>query len=395
MSRFFWNTLPYLLALEIFSLLPVRVPSVKNTQPHFATGVVHLPLRPGNIQRKLDHLSQAANKAGLDFVVLTNLDKVFPSGTAGVRNGVDIYTEIETSTPAGHGIYFYSHTDAAELNEKKLREQAWQHFLGKNSHRGAFFVVSHPSSFFIPWERLDRFPDGIELINLRALVERFAFDSPLSFALTALLSPFNPYLATLRAYDPVSRDFKGFDAVNTVAPGHFGLTATDDLSDWPLLEHAGIPIPPWEQTLKSATNVVFPEAALSEDFGTRRRQIYSAIRDGRSALLLQAIHPFSGNDWYLECGKSSYRSGDKFALREAGCEFVIKLPPTLSGTRKIVLIRDGEVELEIPRARDEEHIPVTQDGAYRLEVWVRRSTLFHVLLDKEIPYLFYNPLYVR
>jgi hypothetical protein len=398
LSRIFWIALPYLIIVEVFSVMPLRVPQTKNrsgVSPPFLTGAVHLPVGRGDLGKKLDRIAAAARNAGLDFLVLANQDKVFPESAAGSRGGVDLFTEMEATTPAGHALYFYSHTTAAGSSAKKLKEMAWRHFLGTETHKGAFLVVAHPSSVFAPWERLDRFPDGIELINLRSLVERQAFDSPLAFALTIAVGPFNPYLSALRLFDPVARDLRGWDAVNEVSPGHFGLVATDDLSDWPMVDRTGFAIPPWETTLKVASNVVFPDGPVAASFADRRAQIYRALEQGRSALLFHAVHPFEGNDWSLSCGGKTYRSGDKFALRVPGCEFVVKLPPTLKFKRKIVLLRDGAVAAEINSAKDEERIPVDQDGAYRLEVWVKESSAMHLLLDREIPYLFYNPLYVR
>lgn len=110
---------------------------------------------------------------------------------------------------------------------------------------------------------------------------------------------------------------------------------------------------------------------------------------------MHAVHPFNGNDWSLVCGKNEYRSGDKFALRQAGCEFVVRTPKTLVAPRKIVLLRGGEVVWSTTTTNQVERIPVEKDGAYRLEVWVKQHTLFRALLNREVPYLFYNPLYVR
>lgn len=393
MRRVFWTVLLYGALAEIFSVLPTRIATNPSETKPYLTGAVHFPVSPE--PAALDRLSTAAHEAGLDFLVLANLDHVFPEGVFGRRHEVDLFPEIEVSTPAGHALLFYSQTSAAGMTAPKLKEIAWHHFLGGESRPGLFLVIAHPSSVFNPWDRLDRFPEGVELINLRALLERRAVDSPLSFAISALVAPFNPYLSTLRLFEPDARDLQGWDAMNAVSPGHFGLLATDEVSHWPILGRLGIPIPPWRQTLSATANVVFPEGPVAATPTERRRQVYRAIRDGRSALLLHAVHPFEGNDWALVCGKKEYRSGDKFALRESGCEFVVRTPPSLKYPKHLVLYRDGKPEAEIASAGDVERIPVTQDGAYRLEVRVHTHSLFRILLNQEVPYLIYNPLYVR
>lgn len=393
--HFFWSALLFLLLLEIFSVLPPHTQETDQGSPAFLTGAIHIPFAPSSGEKRLERLTQAARKARLDFLVLSNLDETLPSSLAGVKSGIDVFTEIEASTPAGHTLLFYSHTTAASFSKSRLKELAWRHFLGTDSRPGIFSVVAHPSSVFTPWERFDRIPDGIELINLRSLLERQAFDSPLSFGFTMLTWPFNAYLTALRLWEPNARDFKGWDAINSVSPGHFGVIAADDLSDWPVVGRLGSWAPQWEQNLGAAANVVFPDSAISEDFTERRAQIYRALRHGKSALLFQAIHPFSGNDWALECGEKLFRSGDKEAVMQGKCGFVVKTPVTLSASKRLVLWRDGEVVKEIDSARPVERIAVEEKGTYRLEVWVKQRTLFRILLNKEVPYLFYNPLYVR
>ncbi len=396
MTRVFPSLILAALLFEIYSVLPLRVTEYDEGSPPYIAGSVHVALSPGSARQPiLDQIAAAAERSRLGFVVLATQDKTLPESVAGTRRGVDFYPEMEISTPSGHALVFFSHTAAATLAGPRIRELGWNHFLGKESRAGMFVVAAHPSSVFHPWERLDRMPEGVELINLRSLVERHAFDSPLSFALTLAVSPFNPYLGALRLYQPFSRDFVGWDATNTVNPGHFGIVATDDLSDWPGLNRFGLLFPPVNQTLAVASTIVFPDGPLSTNFDQRRKQVYRSLREGKSALLMQAIHPFEGNDWTMTCGKKEYRSGDKFALREPGCEFVIRTPDTLPNRKRLVLLRDGEAVAEIPAARQVERVPVDKDGAYRLEVWVKQASLFRVLMNREVPYLLYNPLYVR
>ncbi len=393
MRRVFWTVFLYAALLEIFSVLPLRTSPPKEEAKPYLIGAIHFPV--SSDAAALDRLTEDAHRAGLDFLVLANLDRVFPEGTFGERHAVDLYPEVEVSTPAGHALLFYSQTSAAGMSVAKLKDVAWRHFLGDESRPGLFLVIAHPSSVFNPWDRLDRFPEGLELINLRALLERQAVDSPPSFAMSALVAPLNPYLSTLRLYQPDTRDFQGWDAMNAVSPGHFGVLATDEVSHWPILGRLGIPVPPWQQTLSATANVVFPEGPIGSTPRERRAQVYRALRDGRSAILLNAVHSFDGNDWALVCGKKEYRSGDKFALRETGCEFVVRTPPTLKYPRRLILYRDGKPEAEIASAGDVERFPVTQDGAYRLEVRVHTHSFFRILLNQEVPYLIYNPLYVR
>ncbi len=387
MRRFVFTSLLFIALIEIFSVLPLRVPLEKGDLPYLV-GALHVPLR-GNPAAATEILAEQAALHGLDFIVLSDLDKKLPDSVAGEHHGVDVFTEMEASTPAGHATYFFSHTPDAGLSALELKAQAWRHYNGLAATPGAFLVVAHPSSPSVPWGRLDRSAEGIELFNLRALVEQNAVENPLGLATTLLLAPFSAYLSALRLSAPNVRDLKGWDAVNSLSQGHFATVATDDLFDWPGIRrlHGTPPI-------AVATNVLFPPATLSSDFATRRKQIYSAIREGKSALLFQSIHPFQGNAWELVCGGTVSRSGSTVPFT-AGCEFLVNTPASLPFSRTIKLIRDGETVYSINSGQTQERFALDKPGSYRVEVWVEHTTLMGFFQGAEVPYVFYNPLYVR
>lgn len=389
MRRFVFTTLLFLAGIETYSVLPLRVRAEKSDLP-FLVGALHVPLR-GDPSAATKTLAETALKNGIDFIVLANLDKKLPDSVAGEYQGVDVFTEMEASTPAGHAVYFFSHTADSNLSERELKAQAWRHYNGLNATPGAFLVVAHPSSPTVPWGRLDRSAEGIELFNLRALIEHSAFEDPVGLLTTLSLAPFNAYLSSLRLSAPNSRDLKGWDAVNTLSPGHFATVATDDLFDWPMVRRASAdPTLP----LSIATNVLFPSEPLSLDFSTRRKQIYSTLKQGKSALLFQAIHPFQGNSWELACGSTRARSGATVPFAPS-CEFLIHTPGTLSLPRTIKLIRDGETVQTIHSSQTQERLSLDKPGTYRVEVWVKHTTLLGFFQSAEVPYVFYNPLYVR
>jgi hypothetical protein len=398
MRRIVFTSLIFLAGLEIYSIFPLRVPSEKGPEKTlekkidvpFLVGALHVPLR-GDPVSTADALAGEAARKGLDFLVLSNLDAKLPDSLAGEHHGVDIFTEMEASTPAGHAVYFYSHTPDAALSAAELKTQAWRHYNGLSATPGAFLIVAHPSSPTVPWGRLDRSAEGIELFNVRSLIETSAVEAPMGFLTTLLVAPFNAYLSSLRLSAPNLRDLRGWDAVNTLSPGHFAVVATDELADWPGVgDVLGNRSPP----IAMATNVLFPTAALSPDFPTRRKQIYSTLRQGKSALLFQAIHPFQGNGWSLVCGETAFRSGASVPF-SSGCEFRISTPSSLSLPRIIKLVRDGETVHSISSSQTEERFTLEKPGAYRVEVWVKQTTLLGFLLGAEVPYVFYNPLYVR
>jgi hypothetical protein len=142
-----------------------------------------------------------------------------------------------------------------------------------------------------------------------------------------------------------------------------------------------------------ASNIIFLDSPPPTDFNERKRIIYEALRKGRVAVSFDLIHPFSGNDWFLECGGTRYRSGDTVKLDN--CRFHMQLPENFPYDASLRLKRDGQLAREIPIVGKKAAFPATDPGVYRLEVLAHLRTPLGMGLGRPVPYVYYNPIYVR
>jgi len=401
MRAVLWMVALVWLVAETFSVLPPkRAPKSadKSSEPfEYRTGIIHVHSLfshdgGGSIQR----IAEAASNAGVDFVIVTDHDnsRARREGYEKRYGDVDVFVEMEASVQSGHLLVFYSHTSAREMADDAVVQLAWQHYLGAESRDGLFVAVAHPSNIKNPWTRLDRYPEGIEVANFDSHWQRQLSDSAPDFVLTLLLSPFNPYLTALRLFRVYPKDFVVWDNMNALSKGHFAILAQDTHEKLRINPQWSLPWPTYQDTFKLASNVIFPSAPLPEDFEERKKVLYSALREGRNALLFHAIHPFEGNDWRLVCGDKVLRAGDEISSA-SGCEFQVDTPKDLAYQKVIRLWKDGEAIEESKSSDPTVKLAVKGPGIYRLQVTVTPHTATGVFLSGETPYLFYNPIYVR
>jgi len=401
MKLYFWTILFFLLVAEIYSLLPPRIPPHQDRPsgngPYYETGIIHVHSKYSDGSGTVAEIATDAADAGMDFLILTdhNNSLARKQGHEHAYGKLDVFVEMEASTPAGHCLTFYSHTPAKQLSDQKINSLSWEHFLGKENSPGVFIAIAHPSNIKNPWNRLDRFPEGMELINFDSVWQRELSDSLLGFAATALLYPFNNYLSALRFFQIYRKDFTAWDAMNVVSRGHFGILAQDAHAKLKLDKNRFLRWPGYSQTFRLGSNVVFYDPPLASDFEARKKQIYHSIEQGRIALTFQAIHPFQGNDWRMQCGDKAFRSGEETPSTKQNCQFIVDTPPDLGFPVTLQLWKDGALYRTINHAPSNLRIPLGGSGLYRVEIWVHAHTLFHLLLDSDIPYIFYNPIYVR
>src|SRR5690606_31709737 len=125
------------------------------------------------------------------------------------------------------------------------------------------------------------------------------------------------------------------------------------------------PWPQYAETFKLASNVVYLDESASTDFAARRSALYRQIRNGRVAMVFDYIHPFAGNDWHIECGKSKKGSGERVLFTEGACHSRLSIPTNFPFPVTVKLFRNGR---ELPGA-DPKDLKISEPGTYRLEVW--------------------------
>lgn len=396
MKRLLFIVFLAVLFIEIYSVRPHSPEEMDPTDEatkHFLSGVLHIHTQASDGGENLPEIVEAAKKAGRHFLVITDINSSVARKEEGRYGGVDAFVEMEVIAPQGNLLSFYSTSKAASEPDGKIPRMALQHLSGKEPVEGMFNIVAHPSHPKRPWNDLVRNPEGIEVFNFDSLWRKQLDDSMLKFGITGLIYPFSNFLAALRIQQTSRKDLTTWDAMNAIQPGRFGVIASHSHANFRVTPSWGLHWPSHEQTFKLASNIVFYDPPLYHDFSERKKQIYSLMQQGKSAMVFDMIYPFQGNDWTVECDQGKFRSGDRLTL--AGqCEFVARLPKDLGYHATLRLWRAGDLVKEIENAGSVTHIPVTRPGIYRLEVWLKIGTLFKVLLSGESPYVFYNPIYI-
>lgn len=387
--------------VEVFSLLPhhskpapeaSKVPKVP-----FVSGLINVHTQFSDGYGTIPELALKAKKNGHSFVIFSDL-----ASTEGRRlgleksyEGLDAFVEIESKTPSGNLLTFFSHTQLANKPPKELARIAYQHFLGEPSVPELFVSISHPSHIKKPWTQLERFPDGLEIFNWDALLWRKLQSNPIDFMGLSLMYPLNPFMASLRALNPYPKDIGMWDNMNTLGYRHFGILSSqfEQVVHLPLVQASW---PTHEEIFGLGSNIVFLKSPPESDFQLRKKQIYRSIREARLAIAFQAIHPFDGNDFQIICSSGeSFRSGDFIPEKLTDCKGLVSVPEDLPYSSKVVVYKDGDALRELVIRNAQATFDLTGRGQYRVEILVRPHSMFWILLRKWIPYVIYNPIFYR
>ncbi len=381
-----------LIVIEAFSLRPFPTKTETSLLPHTLSGAIHVQPPPGMGLDALNWLSGPTSRTGIDFVVAVAPEKTLLEEKK--IGYTDFFLESNVTTPAGDLFVFHSHGSHKHLKGGDLKTLVNAALETQTSPEGVFSIISHPSHVKNPWNRFDRFTEGIELVNLNSQWVRELYSSPFSFLGSLMVFPFNQFLAVAKLLQPFPKDFVSWDAMNSLTEGHFGVLG-HDLPEAPsLIEGSPLHESLIEKSFRLARNVLILPTAPDPDFQARKKQIYEALKNGRIAIVFTVLYPFEGNDWAMDCEGKLSRSGDRTALGKS-CTFNIKTPASFPFQKLFKLYRNGELVNEFSTQDPSMQIPVAEPGTYRLEVWAKTRTLFHFLLNDDTPYVLYNPIYIR
>ncbi len=401
---YFWTVFVVIFVVELYSVLPPRNVTLPkenlSSSRNFAQGVIHVHSKFSDGGGTPEEIAQAADQAGLDFVIVTdhNNYEARKRGLEGTYGKADLFVEMESSTPVGHTVSFFSESDSLrEAPSDTVVKASYQQFLKKEFYPGLFVSIAHPSNMKNPWSRLDEFAEGLEVVNFDSSWQRQVAESPLNFLFTLAIYPFNQYLSSIRFLEIYSKDFVAWDEMTSRGPGHFAYLAQDTHSKVKLNNERSLEWPGYLQTFKLASNVLLFKEPKATDFLNRKKQYYSSLRNGRSAILYQSVFPYQGNSWIVKCGNNEFISGDIINNGSSSCQAVITAPIT-PFTKIVRLIKNGKMTNEVALKGDSMtplNLALSGEGTYRVEVWGKMHSAFRLTLNRLVPYVFYSPIYFQ
>lgn len=397
MKKYFVLLAICILLVEVFSLLPKKYSPIDKKglgSLNAISGVTHVHSTYSDGGGSIEEIAQSANKAGLDFVLITdhNDSRSRKEQKEKRYENTDVYIEMEASSTPGHTIVFFSETPYAKLDDLAITYKSDDRLFLKEVDPDFFTIVAHPSNIKMPWKGKEEYiQDGLEVFNLDSMWQRNVVDSFPHFFGTAFSYALNPYLGYSRVLDIYPPDLDLWDRLNQKKWGHFATFGHDTHSLVKLSDTIKFRWPSYLNNFRVASNVILLKEELKSDFISRKKQIYKALREGRLVINFQLYYPFY-NIWKIQCEHNAYYSGEH--VKESSCKHVFELPEAFPYSADIKLNKNGRKIAEWSNVKKIEY-EVSGKGFYRAEVWIPLKTLFSLGLNRKVPYQFYNPIYVH
>jgi hypothetical protein len=335
-------------------------------------GAVHVHTTLSDGGGTPEEVAQAARRAGLGFVILTDHNNLDAKPSEGYHDGVLVLVGTEISTTAGHllGLGIADPVFRFSGDERDALEDV--HALGGL----AFAAHPHSARADFRWTAWDLpGPWGLELLNGDSQWRAAGW---WRLGRTATLYGLNPRYALLGSLTSPSETLPRWDQLSRERDVT-GIVGADAHNRLPLGKRFAPRFPSYESVFALARNHLLLDRPLSGRADEDGRTVLDALRRGRAYVGLDALAPAEGFSFVAEAEGRRWTMGETapplsgLRMKAGG-----RLP---AGTR-LSLLRGGQVVAQAEGVLDR---VAEGPGVYRVEARVP---------GWDLPWVLSNPIYV-
>lgn len=371
LSGLFFTYVVYGLYLSQYNLsVHQNEPFVENSLDYYdykGAMNIHTDMSLGS--ESIDQIALAAKQAGLDFILVTDLNPFFET------QNFESYFDKTLILNGGKYSYLDSRLNYYSLKSKNIGTEMGdiQIFFSdrlstkRDENKDDLVWIAHPFGNEFKWN--GDAPDGlsgIELINLKSLTQAATKKSVGSVLWSLIIYPFNPRLAFMRLFQEPTKEISFFDTTSQIRPflAFAGSEASARSIPFP---GASIKFPSYYNLFSLVSNHILLRSELTGQIESDKEKIFTALKNGQFYLCLDALGDPKGFYAHLVQGKKTYPIGSEVkANKDLKLEYQLPIEPNTFF--EVILYKNGLRHETLNPAKGE--FSNLEPGAYRIQVRV-------------------------
>lgn len=375
--------------------LQVTPPGLRKSNPpgyYDYRGVINVRTNLSNGSSRPQRVIQEAKNAGLDFLILTD---------------VNYYNRIDTHNGYNGSLLVMEEGEYRFLDSRLLYIASnRQNFPDNSSDAMIFFadilsrrssdpssdlvILAHPFNPDPTWT--GSYPEGlsgIEVVNPRAISQKAWRRSKVSVLWSLFTYPFNPRLSFLRLFKEPREELTLWDQLSAKQKT-LGFAGSDASARAVPLANYLLRFPSYQRSFEFVSNHVLLSSELTGQFQKDKSKLLTAIKKGNFYFSIDILGDPKGFIATLESEDKQHLMGTEIPFKK-GQRIKVKLPAVPTDFFEIALVKNGET-IELSNT-DELNYEIKEPGVYR--VYVRVSPTMPLPDGKKwITWIYTNPFYV-
>ncbi len=342
-------------------------------------GNIHIHSTYSDGSGSIDQVAEAASAAGLKFIIISDHETLAGLPEESIRCGVVVLVGMEINRR-------HSHYLALDLERPvPSDEDNPQRVIDLVNEAGGFGFISHPfekGSPYLekgkayPWKTWPMFRfSGLELWNYTS---HWRGRDP-----SALKTLYRFFFNRKSAMDsPPPELLELWDCYTSAGHRLTAIGSSDAHATLYKIGFIKVPVFTYRYIFSTINTYITLTEKISADFGTAKKQINGALKEGRCYIAFESLAPGRDFTFYAEDGKNNFLMGSRLSF-QAGINLHLKTPPVRSLMR---LVKNGRVEKAV--ADNDLVYSPTGPGVYRVEVY------FKPRFGRPRPWIYSNPIYI-
>jgi hypothetical protein len=370
-SIFIFGFLLYGIFLSLFQY-KILVPEIISLNPpgyYDYRGVSNVHSNASSGSGSYSEVLQYAKNSKLDWIILTEINlPTRPGFIEGYFQDMLVLTGGEYSYFDSRLLYYGSKSND-EPPEGQSQTQVFFADLLSQAQRiqHDFVVLAHPFYARFTWK--GDYPiglNGIEILNLKSILDNTWKESKARTIFSLLLYSFNPNLAFLNIFSTPEDELTLWDQLNKKQKV-IGLAGNDTNAKIPLSSEKFLKFPSYETSFGLISNHILIQTELTGDYKKDKDKVFEALRAGQFYMSLDFLGSPKGFYAEMQDGEKNYPMGSELKMKK-DLKFVIELPRGMNAPFQVNVKKDGEDYSTSTSAKTV--LNISAPGIYRAEVRV-------------------------
>ncbi len=382
----------YISQTEI-NVIPIKLKRNESNIFYDYKGIINVHSESSLGSGSYSQIVTAAQSAGLDFIILTDLNlfqipyqfEGYQGTTLALAGGKYSYLDSRL-------IYYSKDKKILGDNLGEAQTRLSDLLSQKSENRKDDLVtLAHPFKSGYSWSgEIPSGLDGLEIINLKSSAQRAWDISKTSVIWSLFTYPFNPQLSFIRLFQEPTEEISLFDQTSETKKISLfaGAEASARAVPW---DNFLIRFPSYQKSFELFSNHILLRSELTGQYQNDRQKVFSALKEGHFYLGFDLLGDPKGFSAILEKGHQTFLMGSKVKY-EKGLVLKAEIPTAPSDFYEIVVYRNG---MRYATTNSSVlNLQINEPGTYRLQV---RVSLQLPLPDgkKWLTWIYTNPFYIE
>lgn len=371
LSLFIFCFLLYGIYLSLFQF-KIILPEIDISHPegyYDYRGVTNIHSNASSGSGSYSEILQFAKNSKLDWIILTEVNQpARPEFIEGYFQDMLVLTGGEYSYFDSRFLYYGARASDEPPSGQSQMQVFFADILSQSQRsQNDFIVLAHPYYSRYSWK--GDFPvglNGVEVINLKSVLEETWKDSKLRTLLSLFLYSFNPNIAFMSIFSTPNDELVLWDQLNKKQKV-VGFAGNDTTAKVPISDEKYLRFPSYETSFGLTSNHLLLQTELVGDYKKDKEKVFKALRQGQFYMSLDFLGSPKGFFAEIQDGEKDYPLGSTLQMKK-DLKLVVELPRSMKGPFQVVVKKDGENYSTSTSQKTV--LNISAPGIYRVEVRV-------------------------